>query len=554
MIVDARTLEGTPTLTADIVIIGGGVAGITMAMELDRAGVATIVLESGGRQPDPATRDLQRGVSTDLPYRFADGTRSRYLGGSSNCCGGWCRPFDDWDFERRDWVAHSGWPIGTAEVAPYYPRTHDYLDLGPYDYDLEHFVAAIGRPDVRRLPLPTGRVVDSMSQFSSPTRFGNKYLVALQASRHVRTVLHANVVEIEADDDGRVVRRVRCRTLGGKRFSASGRAFVLAAGGIENPRLLLASSGVRPRGLGNDQDLVGRFFMDHPRLFAGSISFRPGWGSNKLFDAKFHDRNNAVMAWGTHIAGALALSRPTQEREGIANARVWFSSILPGEYTDAADAVLRIRQRREQKVPPGTTLAGDLRTVGAHPVDAAAFALTRRWRPRALVRTVRFQAIVEPEPDPTARVTLSTEDKDALGVPRVRVGWKLSPLVRRTFDRNFEIVADELRRAGVADVVLDSRLEGRDDWPASLNPHGTWHHMGTTRMSDSPRTGVVDRDCKVFGIDNLYVAGSSVFPTASANFPTQLICALSIRTAHHLTGRLVARELLPPDAASSTRA
>ena len=381
MIVDARTLDGTPTLTADIVIIGGGVAGITMAMELERAGVDTIVLESGGCQPDPATRDLHRGVSTDLPYLFADGTRSRYLGGSSNCWGGWCRPFDDWDFEPRDWVAHSGWPIGTADVAPYYPRTHDYLDLGPFDYDLERFVAAIGRSDVRRMPLPTGRVVDSMSQFSPPTRFGAKYLGALAASRLVRTVLHANVVEIDVDDDGRVVRRVRCRTLTGKQFSARGRAFVLAAGGIENPRLLHASNRVQRCGLGNDRDLVGRFFMDHPRLFAGSVSFRPGWGSNKLFDAKFHDRTDVVKAFGTHFAGALALSRATQERERLANARLWFSSIFPGEYTDAADATLRIRQRREQKVPPGITLAGDLRTVLAHPVDAAGFALTRRWRP-----------------------------------------------------------------------------------------------------------------------------------------------------------------------------
>jgi choline dehydrogenase-like flavoprotein len=550
MIIDARRVDGPFTLLADIVIVGGGVAGITMALELDRQGVDTILLESGGHEPDPATRDLQRGTSTAIPYRFADGCRSRFLGGSSNCWGGWCRPFDDWDFERRDWVAHSGWPIGAAEVEPYYRRTHAYLDLGPYNYDIATFVDAVDRPDVARLPLPTGRVVDSMSQFSRSTQLGKKYRAALEASRHVRTFLHANVVEIETDPAGCDVRRVRCRTLTGKSFDAVGRAFVIAAGGIENPRLLLASRGVWRHGLGNDNDLVGRFFMDHPRILSGSIRFRGRWAANKLFDAKFHDRNDAVMAWGTHVAGALGLTPEVQAREQVGNARVWFSSIFPGEHTCASDALIRIWHRRQQKVPPDARLSRDLVTLGSHPVDSAAYLLTRAYRRRALVRAVRFQAIVEVEPDPTARVTLSPRETDALGLPRVQVGWKLPQLVRRTFDRNFAIVADELQRAGVADVALDAPLEGGSEWPASLNPQGTWHHMGTTRMSGSPRTGVVDRDCRVFGLTNLYLAGSSVFPTSSANFPTQMICALAIRLAEHLVRRLDGRALPMPSALS----
>ncbi|MGZ5365987.1 MAG: FAD-dependent oxidoreductase, partial [Mycobacterium sp.] len=515
MMVDSRRLDGSLTLTADIVIVGGGIAGITTAMELERVGVNTILLESGGHEPDPATRDLYRGTSTEIPYRFADGCRSRFLGGSSNCWGGWCGPFDDWDFEKRDWVAHSGWPISAADVAPYYRRTHAYLDLGPYDYDIGHFVPAIGKPDVIRMPLPTGRIFDSMSQFSPPTQFGKKYRTALEAARHVRTFLYANVIEIEADADASEVRQLHCKTLSGRSFTVIGRGFVIATGGIENPRLLLASNRVRPRGLGNDHDMVGRFFMDHPRILSASIKFRHNWAANKLFDTKFNRRDDALMARDTYISGALRLTRAMQERERVGNARLWFSSTFAGEYSAASEAVSRILQRREQKVPPETTLTGDLRTLVAHPVDAAAFVLARACKPRALVRDVRFQAIVEPEPDPTARVTLSPDHRDALGLPRVRVGWKLSQLVRRTFDRNFAIVADELQRAGVADVALDPPLEGGTEWPAGLDPQGTWHHMGTTRMSDSPRTGVVDRDCKVFGVNNLYMAGSSVFTTAS---------------------------------------
>ncbi len=486
MIVDARSMTSGTSLRADVVIVGGGVAGITMAVELDRLGVDTLLVESGGHEPDPATRDLNRGASTELPYQFADGCRSRFLGGSSNCWGGWCRPFDDLDFERREWVAHSGWPITAADLAPYYPRTHEHLELGPYRYDIDGFVAAVDRSDVVALPLSDATVTASISQFSPPTKLGAKYRQTLESSRRVCTVLHANAVEVLVTDGGRGVVSVRCRTLEGTELGVHGRAFVLAMGGIENPRLLLASHRQRTGGVGNDHDLVGRFFMDHPRIVSGSVSFRPGWSTNKLFDAKFHDRNDAVHAWGTYVAAALGLPPVVQARERVGNARVWFSSMFPGDHTEASAAVVRLIQRRQQKVGPDFPLSRDLATLAGHPLAAAGFTLTRRYRPRRLIRGVRLQAIAEPEPDPTARVTLSPRDRDALGVPHVQVGWKLSPLVRRTFDRTLAVVADELRRTGVADVSLDPPLVDRDDWPPTLNPQGTWHHIGTTRMGATP--------------------------------------------------------------------
>jgi choline dehydrogenase-like flavoprotein len=538
MIVDARTLDDGIELMASVVIIGGGVAGITMALELEAKGIDAILLESGGRTPDDATRDLYRGESTALPYRFADGCRSRFLGGSSNCWGGWCRPFDDWDFEQRDWVAHSGWPIKAGDLAPYYPRTHRYLDLGPFNYDIAQFVAEMNRADVSRMPLPTGRVWDSISQFSPPVRMGRRFGDDLERARHVTTYLHANVIDIGASTDGNRVRRLQCRTLSGKAFTVVGRYFVLATGGIENARMLLASNKVQTNGLGNGYDLVGRYFMEHPRIYAGSIKFRKEWRRHKLFDFKYHYQNDAVAAFGARIAGAFALTKETQERERVANARVWFCSIFPGDNSVSSDALIRIKRRMEQREPPGTTLAGDLATLAMHPWNTAGFVLARLYKIPALIRDVTFHAIVEPEPDPESRVTLSPDRKDALGLPRVRVGWKLSQLVRRTFDRNFAIVADELQKGGVADVTLPPPIEGGTTWPDSLDEEGTWHHMGTTRMHDSPRRGVVDRNCQVHGISNLFIAGSSVFPTAGANFPTQTIVALTLRLSEHITGML----------------
>lgn len=546
MIIDSRTVDTDLLAPADVVLVGGGVAGITLALELEQLGIETLLLESGGHEPDEASRDLYRGESTAIPYRFADGCRSRFLGGSSNCWGGWCRPFDDWDFEPRDWIAHSGWPIRAADVAPYYPRSHRYLELGPYNYDIESFVKAIGKPDVRRMPLPTGRVWDSISQFSPPTRMGKSFRAELERAKHVRVMLYANVVDIETDPDARDVKQLHCRTLSGKRFRASGRAYVLATGGIENARLLLASNKQRPNGLGNEHDLVGRFYMDHPRFYSGSIKFNGDWARNKLYDVKYHYQNNAVAAFDTHIAAALSLSREVQQRERLTNARVWFCSVFPGDQTAASEALIRIKHRLEQKEPPETSLGRDLLTLAQHPIDTAGYVLARFYKIRALVRDVTFQAIVEPEPDPDARVTLSPDLKDALNMPRVRVGWKLSQTVRRTFDRNFAIIAQELEQAGVATVRLEPPIEGGDAWPASLDPQGTWHHMGTTRMHDSPRQGVVDRHGKIHSMSNLYVAGSSVFTTAASNFPTQTIVALAIRLSEHLAEQLRARRLPLP--------
>lgn len=545
MLIDSNTLEDRSVLTADVCIIGGGVAGITMALEFEKQGIDTLLLESGGVAPDPATRDLYRGESTEIYYRFADGCRSRFLGGSSNCWGGWCRPLDPHDFAKRDWIPYSGWPITADDLAPYYPRTHHYLGLGPYDFDIQHWIDAIGRDDVTRVPLPTGRVYDTISQFSPPVRMGLKFGDELRAARHVRTLLRANVTFIESDREGTQVQRLQVRTLAGKEFQVTARVFVLATGGIENARLLLASNRIRPNGLGNDHDMVGRFFMDHPRIYSGSIRHLGAWQRNRLFDVKYHYQSPLVSAHGTAIAGAFALTHETQERERIGNARVWFESIFPGDRTEASEALIRIKHRLEQKEPPDTSLANDLAILARHPLDSAGFVLARYVKSPRLIRKVVFAAIVEPEPDPDARVTLSPDRRDALGMPRVRVGWKLGQITRRTFDRSFAVLADELQRAGAAEVRLDPTLEGGTEWPTSLNPEGTWHHMGTTRMHESPKLGVVDPNCRIHGMSNLYVAGSSVFTTAGSNFPTQTLAALALRLSDHL--QQVLRDQSLPD-------
>lgn len=537
MFIDTRQVDNGTVINAAVCIIGGGVAGITLALEMEKLGIDTCLLESGGFAPDEETRDLYRGEGTGLPYHFSDGCRGRFLGGSSNCWGGWCRPLDPWDFEKREWIDNSGWPFGLSELAPYYERTHALLKLGPKNFDPAFWEKAIGRSDVRRVPLVNGKVRDTVSQFSPPVRFGKLYRQQLAQSRHIRVFMYANAVNIDTNESASTVSQIQVATLSGRKMSVTAKVFVLATGGIENARLLLASNKVQSAGLGNGNDLVGRYFMDHPRMQSGSVRFKKEWSRNKLYDIKYHYMNSAVAAHGTHIASQFALVPEVLEKERLLNARVWLSSVFPGEGSEGAQALFRCKQALLDKEQAGWKLSDDLVTMMKNPLDTVGYGFTRVFQPRSLIRDVKFQIIVEPEPDPESRVSLSSTQVDRLGMRRVKVNWQLGTKVQRTLDRTLALVAEDLQSSGVADVRLDPAIEG-GEWPAHLEKEGTWHHMGTTRMHDSPREGVVDRNCKVHGMTNFFIAGSSVFPTAGANFPTITIAALTLRLSEH-----IAREL-----------
>ncbi|KND60809.1 Glucose-methanol-choline (GMC) oxidoreductase:NAD binding site [Candidatus Burkholderia verschuerenii] len=529
MFIDSRSVEEGAVIDTTVCIIGVGVAGITMALELEKQGINACLLESGGYKADDETRDLYRGENVGVPYEFADG--------SSNCWGGWCRPLDPWDFEKRDWVTDSGWPFGLDELRPYYARTHQLLQLGENNFDPAYWEAAIHRNDVRRHPFPSGKVRDTISQFSPPVRFGKVYRNQLLAAKNVRVPLFANALNIDTDADAKTVTQIDVATLSGRRFAVRAKQFVLATGGIENARLLLASNKVQKAGLGNGNDLVGRYFMDHPRIMSAKVNFRDEWARNKLYDIKYHYQNKAVSAHGTFISSQFALTQSVLEKEKLLNARSWFYSVFRGENTEGAEAPIRAKQAVLKKDQPGYSMSGDIVKMLMHPVDTACFGLARLLQPRSLITEVKIQTIVEAEPNRDSRVTLSTQ-KDALGLNRVVVDWQVTELVKRTFDRTVALLADELKRGNVTDIELDEELEGKP-WPAQLE--GTWHHMGTTRMHDSDKQGVVDRNLKVHGMSNLYVAGSSVFPTVGANFPTITIAAMTLRLAGHL-GRVIKGE------------
>jgi choline dehydrogenase-like flavoprotein len=529
MLDDARQVPDEATLGADVCIVGAGAAGITLALELAGTGLSVVLVESGGLNEERASRRLNAGETDGLPYGPLEALRVRALGGSTHRWGGWSRPLAREDVEPRPWVRNSGWPIPYEDVTAFYERASELLRLGPLDYDTAA-VERIPNPRVRLIPLQGSRVASFLIRFSPPARFGTMYVESLRRAENVRCLLHANAVELVTDAGGGRVERVRIATLQGKRFEVAPRVAVLAAGGIENARLLLLSTRVSPSGIGNEHDLVGRYFMEHPVLDMGRLLREPGAPPLDLYDTTFSYHNPAIAVDGVAVTAYLAATPQVERHEQLLRHRVLFRTAYRGEEAAGTEALKRLMGRSRLPVLRQRRL-WDVARVARHAPRVATAVVGRRLKVRRLERVVAVLTIVEPEPIPESRVTLGTT-RCALGLPRACVTWRLSERVTHTFRRATAIVGEELARAGIGTI------EPIPEDGAQRSPMWCWHHIGTTRMSSEENQGVVDPNCRVHSISNLYVAGSSVFPTAGCDMPTLTIVALAVRLAAHIRGRL----------------
>ncbi len=454
----------------DLCIIGAGPAGITIARQFDGTPIQVCLVESGGFERDPRTDALHEGENAGHDYSIT-GSRLRYFGGTSNHWEGMCAPLNELDFEPRDWVPHSGWPINRATLDPYYARAHEILDLGPFQYDPARLPPAAGA----FAPVDDHMLVTRLWRHSPPTRFNTKYRAQAAASSNITCLLHANAAEFTTIADGSELRSLSVRSLTGQTATIRARYYVLACGGLENPRILLSNN------LGNRHGVVGRYFLEHVHIYSTAIVV----SSNDTL-GRWWEAYQRFSREGTDFTPGLCLSPDAQRRERLLN----YAAMLP---------------RTES--PPGA---------------------------RAGRESARLYVVSEQAPNPDSRVTLA-DPIDELGVRRLRLQWKLTEPDRATVERGAMIIAQELGRLGLARLTLNPVLNPKT-WPAGV--WGASHHMGTTRMNNDPTRGVVDRDCRVHGVDNLFIAGSSVFPTGGYANPTLTIVALALRLAEELGNRL----------------
>lgn len=493
---DARTVPAGSTIETDLAIVGGGPAGISLALALARTPIRMVMIESGGTAFDAATQRLYAGTESGVRYIPLDATRLRFLGGCSNHWGGWCRPLDPVDFEKRSWWPYSGWPFARSEIEPWFARAQALVEAGPFIYDdSRKWTGALGQ-SVRLGP---GGLYTTWFQFSKqrdsvlPTHFGERYADDLKRIGALDVLLHANVTGLRLTSNAAVLDRLDVATLSGNRFTVKPKITVVATGGIETPRLLLASSDVMPNGVGNAHDLVGRFFADHPI---------PGQTATLvLFGGQIAPYYQLIQtAHGANFRAAFAPADGFRRARGVA-----------GSLTTVEGEVQL----------DGTGQAALAAAAGAFGVDASS------------MRAFTLGCGMELAPDPQRRLSLAGE-KDALGMPRLKLDMRVSDDDFTHYRNTLKELGRQLLegRTGMLRLLHSSRAE----WLSALD----WgnHHMGTTRMHDDPRQGVVDANSKVHGVNNLYIAGSAVFPTYGATNPTLNLIALVLRLADHLKDRL----------------
>jgi choline dehydrogenase-like flavoprotein len=536
VIKDARTVPADTVVEADLCIVGGGPAGITVAREFMGTRLKVVLLESGGRDVDPETQALYRGENIGQHYERLDANRSRFLGGSSNCWGGWCREFDDIDFEQRSYLENSGWPFPKSALNPYYRRAGDICQVRNGDYTLDGWREAIGKEGLEWFPVDDP-VTSVVNQFSPPTRFGVVYGPELENAENIETLLYANVTDFETDADGRQVTAANVATLAGGKFKVKAPIFVLASGGIENARLLLASNSVKKNGLGNDHDVVGRYFMDHVRVRSLGITLNEQTRHRRVYDQSLALARRRLSAKHLGVNAHLAPTQAAQRALGLPNSRTYLVADYFGSMTAAHAEVSEIREMIRARRKFGTSW-GQIaqRVLKSSPklvmnAPHVAYGIyDSMLNPHKDDRLFYLESVFEPTPYRESRVKLSAE-KDRIGVPIVQLDWRVAPQDKDHFTRTVSLVAGALEKAGVA-TVKDPLSSLEDHWPKDIL--WCWHHMGTTRMHNDPKFGVVDADCKVHGVSNLYIGGGSLFPTVSSDIPTMTIVALALRLSARL--------------------
>ena len=514
----------------ELCIIGGGAAGIDIARFFDKTNKSVLLVESGGTDFDPNTQKLYEmkcigksirdggyDFNPHLVDRFKGECRARMFGGTTNIWSGKWKMLEPIDFEKKDWIPNSGWPISFEELLPFYKeiaREYSILDLNSsLNEDLQtEIVNSVlgGTKDIKYTIHYTEKL---------PLNFNtNLYKEELGKSKNVHILLNANAYELILENSCNKVEKLIIKTLEGKKYSVVARVFILACGGLENARLLLASNKQITTGIGNNNDLVGRFYMDHPKGKLGIVKPLSSYSlPNIFFGSKKEDKSYRV---------GFSLSEVKQRELRTLNHNFYLKPVYDRQINLVISTLTNFKIAISKR-----QLA---RLMFATKVLLKNFVFVCKFIIKTLINKpinkichYEITHYLEQSPNYESRLFLG-EEVDKLDMKKIIIDWKLSSIDKESFKRFINQIQKVFSEIGLGSLIIDKNYYDlkfvRD---AS-------HHMGTTRMGNTPDDGVVDLNCKVFGIDNLYIAGSSVFPTGGNANPTYTILALSRRLCRHL--------------------
>lgn len=524
MILDTKKGFGHAPARYDICIVGAGAAGISLALQFESTHFRVCLLDAGGRRYEKATQELFRGETGAGKYPELRDTRMGALGGSTNVWAGWCRPLEEHDFASRDGDSTDGWPFGFGDLLPFYRRAHEICGLGKFEYDPARWEGVLGKD---QLLADDPGFTNSIFHVNGQ-RFGERFYDRLRHSKNIDLVLHAPVMRVTPKDGTEQGVRLEIRTLDRQEPAIDADYAVLAAGGIENARLLLLSAASPAEAPGNGYGLVGRFFTDHPYVDPGSLVMR---GSR--FSPNFYlPKAVASINGGTSVRGVLSLRPAVLERERLLNAALFFYPRYESHRafaTAEVKAFLQVWAKFGKRAVPGNVAPYLARAArGPHWV---ALALLRKVAiGHGAAKRWRMRAVFESESRFENRVTLAP-DTDRIGRRRPHLEWQLSERDVSSMRRVIQLFDHGVRRAGIGHLE-----RAFPDDPAAWRQavEAGKHHIGTTRMNADPRHGVVDENCKVHGTTNLFICGSSVFPSSGYANPTLTIVALAARLGDHL--------------------
>jgi len=530
MLKNVAEIKDGDAVIADLCIVGGGLAGLALASTFLDTDTRVVLLESGPVGESAEADALSNGESTAHPYFPLSEAAPRRLGGAADLWGAWCRPLDAIDFEERRWP-WSGWPLTAEDVAPYYEKARQFLRMSERGFSGEAW--ADGLPPLYRHIQDTTSLEIGVWQESPLAPISEVYAKALEASQNLIVYVGATALEVLLGVDTKSVEGLAVGTPNGKRFTVRASQYVLAGGALGTARLLLASDSRTKEGVGNQHGMVGRFFAEHPHIVAGRIPLsrpvatqRPRFaaidrGLRGTFARIEMERPKAGIRAGILLPEAL------RRRENLLNliAHLRPPSVEPPRI--ALEFFRELRHKNLKKVLKG------IPQLLRH-IPEVINVVYRRLLKRPHELELYVQAETTPNPD--SRVVLSDE-KDAFGMARVELQWRIGSLDKELLARTVTLMGVELEAMGLGTLKMEPWVTDPGDvW--GTTPFGGLHLMGTTRMSVSPEEGVVDPDGRVHGVDNLWVVGSSVFPSYGSSNPGMTIAAITLWTAERLAEEL----------------
>lgn len=555
MIEDARRISPDSLINADLCIVGGGSAAISVALEFMKSGKSVVLIPGGGPNQTSSAIDLYRGrVDQPRTHEPLEENRLRMWGGTTTVWGGRCIPFDPIDFEERSWIPNSGWPIGLDELREYIARATELSEAGKADFDArsvfkekqKELIGGFDNTDFATWPL---------ERWSIPTDYSKRYRADLEAASNVRILMHSHATHLQVDAGGTRIEHVLAACKPGRSFKIHATQTVIACGALENARLLLASKDVLPNGIGNHHDLVGRYYQSHRFGVCGYVKLHD---PNKDFMYEFEKDSEGVYCrrrfWLTpeaqekrktaNVIGFFfrAVSDESEHRNAMVSLVMLVKTLLGGARKGPKRLMEIIKDQRKELlshlwivVKDGPSIFGQIASV----------IYTRFIQKRRLPiilphrKLNHFPLFYQTEHVPLhdSRVYLDPSSVDDFGMPRLVASIKFCEIDYHTIRTFVNMFKQRLEQSGLGTFHLsDAELEFLAN-PERKKFNSNAHNIGTTRMSASPQSGVVDVDCKVHGIENLYIAGASVFPTSGHANPTLMLIALALRLGEHLRSK-----------------